>query len=78
MFYRLILSPRANKYLKKLERSVKQRIDGTLFELQKNPYTHNIKFLKDERTADFRVRVGDYRIIYDIYEEDKIIYIIKI
>ena len=28
--------------------------------------------------ADFRVRVGDYRILYDIYEEDKAVYIIRI
>ncbi len=78
MDYHLVLSPRANKDLKKLERSVRYQIDRALFQLQQNPYTYKLKFLKDKRLTDFRIRVGNYRILYDVYEEDRVIYIIRI
>ena len=79
MKYRVILSPRAFKELNKLERSVKIKIDRAFFDLQVNPHLFfNFKFLKDKRLADFRIRVGDYRILYDIYESDKVIYILRI
>lgn len=78
MAHHLVLSPQANKDLKKLETSVKQRIDKALFELQRNPYVYKIKFLKERLAADFRIRVGDYRILYDVYDEEKVVYIIKI
>jgi len=78
MNYRVVLSPRAQRDLKKLERSVKQRIDGALFELKTNPHVANAQFLKDNRLADFRIRAGDYRILYDVYEEDGVVYVLRI
>lgn len=78
MNFKIILSPRAEKDLKKLERSVLLRIDRALLFLEKNPYPAKIKYLKDVKLAQFRIRVGDYRILYDIYSKKQIIYIIRI
>lgn len=79
MKHRLILSPRALKEFSKLERPIKEKIDRALFKLQASPReSANFKFLKDKRLAEFRVRVGDYRVLYDIYENDKVIYILRI
>lgn len=76
--YRIILGPRASKDLSRLERPIKRMIDRALFNLQQKPRGPLIKFLKDRRLANFRIRVGDYRILYDLYEKDKIIYVLRI
>ncbi len=79
MIYRLVLSPRACKDLSKLESPIRQKIDRAFFGLIYDPRkASNLKFLKDDRLADFRIRVGDYRILYDVYDNDKVIYVLRI
>ncbi|WP_293445030.1 type II toxin-antitoxin system RelE/ParE family toxin [Persephonella sp.] len=38
----------------------------------------NIKSLKSHSLVDYRLRVGDYRILFDVDWQNKIIYILKI
>ncbi|OGY64258.1 MAG: hypothetical protein A3I89_03380 [Candidatus Harrisonbacteria bacterium RIFCSPLOWO2_02_FULL_41_11] len=76
--YKIVLSPRAQKELLKLERPIRQSVDRALLKLQENSFVTNFKFLKDKRLADFRIRVGNYRILYDIYKNDNVIYILRI
>lgn len=78
MEYRIVLSPRADRELRKLTRSIQEKIDRALFKLKINPFVVKKKFLKDIRLADFRIRMGDYRILYDIYDEHKTVYILRI
>lgn len=75
---RLFLSPRAEKDLKKLERPIRTRINRALLLLLGSSYPHGAKNLHDERLVEFRIRAGDYRILYDIYDDDKIIYILRV
>ena len=42
------------------------------------PNITNIKALKSHPLADYRLRVGDYRILFDVDWENKKIYILKI
>jgi len=78
MRFRLFLSPQAEKDLKRLERSILGRIDRALLLLSKNPHPAGTKTLQDKRLAQFRIRVGDYRVLYDVYPKDNIIYILRI
>lgn len=78
MVFRLLLSPRADKDIKKLERQVLLKIDKALLGLAKSPYPRNVKILRDTKLAQCRIRVGDYRILYDVYEKDKTVYILRI
>ncbi len=78
MSFRILLSPSAAKDLKKLERPVLQRVDRAFTLLSRNPYLAGIKQLHDSRLAQFRLRVGDYRILYDIYPKDGVIYILRV
>ena len=50
--------------LNKLEASISQRIFKKVEELADNPFSKDIKRLKG--SDDFRLRVGDYRIIFSI------------
>jgi len=60
--------------LKKLEYSISKRIIKKVEELSENPFSKDIKKLKG--SDDFRLRVGDYRVIFSI--EKNIIQILKV
>jgi len=60
--------------VKKLESSVIRRIIRKVEEMCKNPFSKDIKKLKGSN--DFRLRVGDYRVIFSIKRE--IITVLKV
>ncbi|MBT4937422.1 type II toxin-antitoxin system RelE/ParE family toxin [Candidatus Peregrinibacteria bacterium] len=66
--YDVIFSKRADKDIKKIPRNIKLDIVERCFEvLSHNPYPHssgNPKKLKG--TSIFRLRIGDYRILYEV------------
>lgn len=65
---------RALEELNKLEPFIASRIVKKINELSENPYSKDIKKLKG--IEGFRLRIGDYRVIFDI--ESEIIVILKI
>ena len=69
MKYTVLFTGYAEKRLKKLPENVKHKILSAALSLTENPRPHGYKRLTG-RDA-YRIRVGDYRIIYEI--EDKII-----
>jgi mRNA interferase RelE/StbE len=60
--------------IEKLESSIARRIIKKVDELSENPFSKEIKRLKGSN--DFRLRVGDYRVIFSI--ERNVIQILKI
>jgi len=75
--YHLKLSRNAEKYLKKLGKTTRQRIENALLEIQEMPYTAtNIKKLVD--SSAFRKRVGEYRVVYEITDNELDVYVIDI
>lgn len=65
---------KALNFIEKLDLFISRRIVKKIDELKNNPYSHDIKKLKG--SEDFRLRVGDYRIILNI--QGNIIRILKI
>ena len=45
--------------------------------LKENPYSYPYKKIKGE-TNLYRIRIGEYRISYEVYENENIIIILKI
>jgi mRNA interferase RelE/StbE len=74
--YELTYSSQALKQLEKLDKDIKIRIISTLERLRTRPESCNMKKLTG--MSGYRIRVGDYRIIFDIYHEKLIILVIKI
>ena len=69
MPYTIELTPAAEKALLKLgkkDRAIMVRIDRALLSLSDNPTPPNSKHLVGEVANLYRLRVGDYRIIYQI------------
>ena len=70
----------AVKELASLERPMQRLIKEKIDKLAQNPETlkNNIKALKGEHSGKYRLRVGDYRIIYRLQNEIITITIIRI
>ena len=67
--YRIITTRRFLRHLKRLEGEVGERILDAVLEVSERPYLGS-KLIFDERRL-YKFRVGDYRIIYEIDEENK-------
>jgi len=66
--YKIEIKPSAEKELEKLPRQMIPRVVATIKGLAENPYPYGVKKLTGfERT--YRIRIGDYRILYDIFEK---------
>ncbi len=74
--YQVNLSNQAAKELKKLPKSTLNDIILKIEELKSNPRPINCKILKD-RDA-YRIRIGNYRVIYNINDNILMILVIAI
>lgn len=75
MNYTVILKPAAEKQLDKLPLKARLRIVAALEELERNPRPVGCLKLTGEEDL-YRVRVGDFRIIYSI--EDKRLHVLVV
>lgn len=66
------LSPKAAKYLTKLDAPIKNRIKSALEKLSFDPPQGDIKAMSDK--DGYRLRVGKYRILFDVSEHSIIVY----
>ena len=69
MKYRLVYTQTAVKDIQGLEEKIKRRIAKTLLRYSEDPFKYAEK-LTDSRLGNYRFRVGDYRIIFDLEESD--------
>ena len=74
MPFKIIWDEKSWDALNKLEPSISRRILKKVDELSENPFSKDIKRLKG--SCDFRLRVGDYRVVFAI--EQNVIQILKI
>jgi mRNA interferase RelE/StbE len=76
--YQLVISKQALKELSKLPTKYSKKIALAIDELIQEPTPHGCKKLKGEKEYLWRIRVGDYRIIYLIEDSIQVIEIRKI
>ena len=63
--------------LKKTPKPIKEKLKPILGKLKDNPFSIPYKKLKGKENL-FRIRIGDYRLIYSIDKKKKKIYLIRI
>lgn len=73
--YSFIFSPFAEKQFKKLDREFQKRILEVLERIRIRPH-HFVKRLVG--SPYFRLRVGDYRVIFDIQNDKLVIVVVEI
>ena len=72
-------TPRAEKAVKRLDRSVRKRVFDKLREIQGADDPRDfLKSMTGPLTGMFRLRVGDYRVIIDIQDDRCVILAIDI
>ena len=74
--YSVLLSNTALRQLDKLPDKLAEKLVIDILALSDNPRPHGYKKLKDRNA--FRIRKGDYRIIYEIFDKEFIVDVIAI
>jgi mRNA interferase RelE/StbE len=74
--YTVRLKPRAEKDLDRLPIKMARRIWRDLLELEIDPHPQGSVKLKDRE--GYRIRIGDYRVVYLINDEEKVVEVVRI
>ena len=75
--YRVELTRSAEKELRRMERSQVPTIYRALERLSSDPRPHGVKKLSGaDRT--YRIRVGDYRVVYEIENDALVVLVIRV
>ena len=75
--YKLFFKASAEKELRRISKSFLQKILQKIETLSAQPRPHGVQVLRgDERY--YRLRQGDYRIVYEINDTDRSVTIIKV
>ena len=69
MTWTVSVSRTASRAIKKAPKGDQARIRTALLQLRDDPYSGDIKSLKGYADKTFRRRVGNWRIIYTIYDD---------
>jgi mRNA interferase RelE/StbE len=75
--YEILLERRAEKDLKKLYSELFERIIVKIQSLSENPKPQGSRKITGSK-SDWRIRIGDYRAIYEIDEKEKRVKIMRI
>lgn len=74
--YQLIISNRFRRDLRRLDAALQRRVFEALDQLQADPYYHG-RQLTNAQIGQWRVRVGDYRIRYDVEGDRVLLYRVR-
>ncbi|MDZ4844213.1 MAG: type II toxin-antitoxin system RelE/ParE family toxin [Chitinophagales bacterium] len=78
MSYAIRISKQALKELERLPANETRKISAAISDLSDNPCPVGCKKLKGEKEYLWRIRVGNYRVIYSIEDSVKVIEVRKI
>lgn len=77
MDLRLQFARQAEKQLRRLPRKIRERVNAKLLELASQPFPRGTAKLQGN-TRYWRVRVGDYRIVYTVESERRLLIVTKV
>jgi len=81
MSWKVEVKPTAEKHYLKLDKKMRKRVKKSLLELEKseNPLSHpQIKPLTGKLQGDYRLRVGDWRVLFTPDKDAKMLYVFAI
>ena len=77
MSYQIELSPYAERQLRKLDADTQALVGAAIDLLTHDPRPSGVKKLKGQENV-YRIRIRDYRIVYEIQDDQLLVLIIKI
>ncbi|HEY6332339.1 MAG TPA: type II toxin-antitoxin system RelE/ParE family toxin [Blastocatellia bacterium] len=75
--YRITITARAERDIKKLERSIKNRVVAAIMTLETNPRPPGCAKIQSEEGV-WRIRIGDWRVGYLVDDSAKEVTIIRV
>ena len=79
--YKIEISPAAGRDLERLKNRITkqdfERLRNAINILAEEPRPQGVRKIKGEERA-FRIRVGSYRIVYEVYDNSKLILILYV
>ena len=79
--YRVEVSPAADRDLEKLKGRIRrqdfERLRNAVRSLAENPRPRGVRKIRRADKA-YRIRVGNYRVVYDVYDSDNLILILQV
>ena len=79
--YRLEVSPAADRNLEKLKGRIRsqdfERLRDAVRSLAKEPRPQGVRKIKGLEKA-YRIRVGNYRVVYEVYDSENLILILQV
>ena len=76
--YRVVFSKQAIKALRSAPRNIVELIREKLAQIANDPYAQHPNASKLQGRPGYRLRVGDWRIIYEIQQDELLIIVLKI
>ena len=76
--HQVVLSRRAHRSLRDMPAEDARRVGDALVRLQNEPRTMGVIKLTGVAVAEYRLRVGNYRILFDIIEDDSVVEVLDI
>jgi len=79
--YRVEVSPAAHRDLEKLKGRIRmqdvERLRNAVRSLAENPRPPGVRKIRGAEKA-YRIRVGNYRVVYDVYDSDSLVLILQV
>ena len=75
--YKVDIGPKAGRFIRKQDTPIQQQLIRKLRELEQDPRPAGCKRLQGNKNL-YRVRMGDYRIIYTIKDNQLVVLVIQI
>jgi mRNA interferase RelE/StbE len=76
--YKILFARSADKALRRMSRGIALRIRERLDRIAADPYTQHPNVTRLQGRPGYRLRVGDWRVIYEIQREELVILVLRI
>jgi mRNA interferase RelE/StbE len=76
--YKIIFAKGAQKALLRLPKNMAVLVCQKLEQLAVDPYAPNTNAVKLQNRSGYRLRIGDWRVIYEIQNDELVILVLKI
>ena len=76
--YHILFAKQADKALRKMPRNTAQLIRQKLEQLAEDPFVRNPNVTRLQGRPGYRLRVGDWRVIYEVEDDRLIIIVLRI
>jgi mRNA interferase RelE/StbE len=76
--YEILFTKQADRALRKMSRNTARLIREKLNQLTQDPYAHNPNVTRLQGRPGYRLRVGDWRVIYELEDDRLVILVLKV